>query len=106
MTKKELELKTDSVLTELCHDIEDIRSLADIDTDEQSEFADCDFYERTISWMWKADEKLTADEMIEHINEGKKIVKEWKEWVRHVRCEKIDEAVNTIAGHLEGLKED
>lgn len=97
---------TESELTKLYHEIEQIRTLADIDTFEQTEFADCDFHQRTGDWMRDADEKLTADEMIEHINEGKTIVKEWKEWVRDVRCEKIDEAVNKIARHLKGLKED
>jgi len=102
MTKKELEINSESELAKLYHDIEEIRSLADIDTFEQTEFAHADFYERAGDWMRYVDEKRTVDEM----DDGKEIVKEWKEWVRHVRCEKIDEAVNKIAGHLKGLKED
>ena len=62
-------------LDKLYSEIEEIRRLADIDTFEQSEFADCDFYERAGDWMRDVDANLT-DGMAA---EGKKLVRDWKE---------------------------
>ena len=85
---------TESELAKLYDELEEISTLADrdrfdrfdrFDQSDQSDFAHDDFHQLADHWM-EADEKLTADEMIEHINEGKEIVKEWKEWVRAVRC--------------------